>query len=374
MRRWVDQLLGDMLVRVQRRAVIHSHGVHTPYPFQANTYGLPVAVVSACLLGYFRARERDARGESVPPRNFEDFIRQRMGDGVAEHFMLPYNTKLWTVHPRELSYKWCGRFVPLPKPEEVIRGALAPHGAGDGLGYNASFLYPKHGGIGRLAESLREGLPEEAVEHQRITSVDWRRHEVGLASGETHAYRDLVSTMPLDDLVKNLVAPPEAIREEAAKLRCASVTYWDVGVRRANSPGDPHWIYFPEAEFPFYRVGAPSAVLPHTAPSGHRSYYVETSHPRGTPPRASEQEVLEGLQRAGLLLAEDEVVQLTRTTLPCAYVIMDHAYHEARSNLLRWLEEQQIFSIGRYGAWMYDSMEGAMLQGRNVATRLNLRG
>src|SRR5262249_48885041 len=57
----------DELVTVARRAVIHSHGVRTPYPFQANTYGLPVNIVAECVLGYFKAREQAARGILPPP-------------------------------------------------------------------------------------------------------------------------------------------------------------------------------------------------------------------------------------------------------------------------------------------------------------------
>src|SRR5687768_13151565 len=46
----VNELLPGKLERVARRAVIHSHGVRTPYPFQANTYGLPPDVVAECVL------------------------------------------------------------------------------------------------------------------------------------------------------------------------------------------------------------------------------------------------------------------------------------------------------------------------------------
>ena len=38
--------------------------------------------------------------------------------------MIPYNTKLWGVHPREITSEWCSRFVPLPKLEDVVKGAV----------------------------------------------------------------------------------------------------------------------------------------------------------------------------------------------------------------------------------------------------------
>ena len=41
MKELVNKLLPGQLVEHERKAVVHLHGVFTPYPFQANTYGLP---------------------------------------------------------------------------------------------------------------------------------------------------------------------------------------------------------------------------------------------------------------------------------------------------------------------------------------------
>jgi protoporphyrinogen oxidase len=361
------ELLGDGLERIDRRAAISSQGITTPYPFQANTFGRPPRVVADCVLGYFRAREAVARGELPPPRNFEDYIRWHLGDGIARHFMLPYNTKLWTVPPAALDHTWCDRFVPAPTPEEVVRGALEPAGAGHGLGYNATFLYPRAGGIGVLAEALRASVAAEVRTGVAVTRIDWRGRVVASSAGESLAWQVLVSTAPLPDLVALLSDPPELVAAAARRLRAASVTYWDVGLPRPNRPGDAHWTYFPDPDVPFYRVGSPSAVLPALAPPGHRSLYVEVSHQRGTPVPATDAEVLRGLATAGLVGADEVAVLCERHTLDCAYVIMDSDYGDARRVVLDWLKSQRILSVGRYGAWTYDSMEGALVQGRRAA-------
>lgn len=370
----VRRLLGDDLVRIRRRAAVYSQGVGTAYPFQANTFGRPAEVVAECVLGYFRAREAAARGAHPPPATFEDFIRQRLGDGIARHFMIPYNTKLWTVPPAAMDHAWCARFVPTPTPEEVVRGALSPAGAGHGLGYNATFSYPRTGGIGRLAEALRRAGRAEVRTGFAVMRVDWRRRVLEARGGARLGYRTLVSTMPLPDLVAALVDPPDAVRDAARSLRAASVTYWDVGFTRPNPPGDAHWTYFPDPDVPFYRVGAPSAVLAGLAPPGCRSLYVEVSHPRGAPVPATDEEVLQALRRVGLAAENEEPAVMARTTLDCAYVIMDRGYGAARARLLAWLESERILSVGRYGAWVYDSMEGAIQQGQRAAARVAERG
>ena len=363
----IHTLLKGELVQIERRASIHSHGVRTPYPFQANTYGLPQNVIADCVLGYFKARERAARREHSTPTTFEDFIRERMGDGIAEHFMIPYNTKLWTVPPSAMAYEWTERFVPLPTPEEVVLGAISQRGAGHALGYNASFFYPRHGGIQTLADALARGLPIELG--REVRRIDSRAKTVETPF-ETRRYSRLISTLPLPELVFRIADAPDAIRDAARQLRSTSVTYWNVGLMGANRPNDAHWVYFPEAHPPFYRAGSPSAVLPSLAPAGHRSYYVEVAHPSTTSCPASDDAILAGMREVGLMGAHEEPILFKRHTVDVAYVIMDNHYGPARQSIMDWLQQRDISWAGRYGSWTYDSMEGALIQGREAARKI----
>lgn len=141
------------LVPVERKARVFSHGALVRYPFQANLHGLPPAVISECLLGFIAAQAQLGSGTPQTVRDFDEFCQHKFGAGIARHFMVPYNAKLWGVHPREITAAWCSRFVPIPTLEQVVRGAV-----GDSppeLGYNVHFLYPKQGGIETLVHRLR---------------------------------------------------------------------------------------------------------------------------------------------------------------------------------------------------------------------------
>lgn len=370
MRALVDAVAPGLFVDVQRRAEVHAFGRRTPYPFQAHTHGLPHEVVAECLLGYFAAREARAAGKLTPPHSFADYVRQCMGDGIARHFMLPYNEKLWTVPAEELAHAWCGRFVPLPSAEEVVWGALRPEGSGRALGYNATFRYPRSGGIGQLAHALARAQRQPLALRARVVALDVRRRRVRLADGRTLGYRQLVATLPLPQLLAAAaaVAPlPEEVRRAGEALRATQLTYWDVGLKRPQAPGAAHWTYFPGADVPFFRVGSPSAVRADLAADGGRSYYVEVAHPPGAPCSVGDAEVLDALRRVQLVGADEEPVVWARSRLDCAYVIMDHAYGAARAEALKWLAPLGIHAVGRFGGWMYDSMEGAMLAGRDAA-------
>ena len=371
MRAWLlDFLPAGALAQVERRAAIYMHGQRTPYPFQAHTHGLPPQLIADCLLGYFRARQAASVGRLPLATDFEAHIRAQLGDGIAEHFMLPYNQKLYTLPPREMDADCCGRFVPIPTPEEVVYGALMPGGTGRAVGYNPVFEYPREGGIGSVARALAAACPHEIALNSEVSRIDWRRRRLQLAGGGVADYGALVSTLPLPDLVARMAAVPAAIAAAARQLRAVSVTYWNLGLGRPNRPDDPHWMYFPGPEVPFYRAGSATAAMPSLAPPGCSSFYVESSHRRGTPPSTDAEAVLAGLRRVGLL-DKDEVPQLIRQhTIDCAYVLMDAAYAAARRRVLLWLEEVGIASIGRYGAWTYDSMEGALVAGRAAAEQL----
>ena len=103
--------LPGQLVSIQRRAAIFSRGVFTKFPYQVNTHGLPPEVVAENLVGFVEATlgEKGRALREREPRTFEEFILRYMGEGFAKNFMVPYNRKLWTVPPSELSAAWCGR-------------------------------------------------------------------------------------------------------------------------------------------------------------------------------------------------------------------------------------------------------------------------
>ena len=80
------------------------------------------------------AQERRIRRSATRAsrRNFEEFIYKVWGAGIAKHFAIPYNRKLWAVPLTEMETSWLGGRVPLPDLEEMIDGALSPVAQADG--------------------------------------------------------------------------------------------------------------------------------------------------------------------------------------------------------------------------------------------------
>jgi protoporphyrinogen oxidase len=343
--------------KIQRRSAVFSHGVYTRYPFQANTFGLPPEVAYECLSGFLQAH---FAAEKPAPKDFEAFCLTHFGAGISQHFMLPYNARLWGVAPREITSEWCQRFVPLPKLEDVLRGAVGARSPE--LGYNTSFWYPERG-IGSFSEALAARTPIELQRAPRQIDLERR---VLVFDDEEVAFDVLVSSIPLPSLLKLLSRLPEPVAEAASLLRSTRLHYFDLGLRVPN-PNPYHWVYVPEDKYPFYRVGCYSHLSDKLAPPGKSSLYVELAERRAPNPERALAAVAAGLRELGLLRSEQDIELWRLRTIDFAYVIYDHHYRAALDVIEPFLAEQRIISGGRYGAWNYSSMEDALLMGRSAA-------
>jgi protoporphyrinogen oxidase len=361
--RLVAEVLPVEMASVQRRARIFSHGATTLYPFQANLHGLPPEVIKECLLGVIQAKMQPA---GAPPRNFEEYCLRHFGAGISRHFMIPYNEKLWGVHPRTITADWCSRFVPLPNLEQVVAGAVGADAGG--MGYNVNFLYPKQGGIERLTRALGARIEGGEV-HLRssVESIDLRRREV-VAAGQRVPYQAVVSTLPLPELLARISDLPDEIAAHASRLRCTTLRYLNVATR-SRPAADWHWIYVPEKHLPFYRVGIYSNAVVSMAPSGAASLYVELAD-RGPVSDATLSDVAQGLAAIGAIVAPGDIRFADAREIKYAYVVFDEHHTAATTAIFRFLESRAIYSRGRYGAWTYNAMEDCLLAGREVAATI----
>src|SRR5690606_13109302 len=204
-----------------------------------------------------------------PPSNFEEYCRRHFGSGISEHFMLPYNSRLWGVPPGDITADWCQRFVPLPTLEDVVAGAVGEPRRP--LGYNSEFLYPAQG-IGRLAAALQRQL-ESFEPHRAPERIDWRERTLVFAN-ERVSYQHLLSSIPLSTLLGLCAELPQPIQRAARALRATHLYYLDVALN-VRCPQAWHWVYVPESKYPFYRVGCYSNFSERMAPNGSGNLYVE---------------------------------------------------------------------------------------------------
>ena len=364
---FIEGLLAGKLEKHIRRSFIYSNGIYTEYPFQVNTYGLPREIVRDCLLGFIETLTKPGLG-AENDRSFKSWISDNLGEGMARHFMVPFNEKLWQVPLDELTSDWVSWLIPKPRLEDVVNGAL---GIKDkAFGYNASFLYPAHGGIRLLPDAILAGV-RDVICGTELMEVDTQRRRATFQDGRVEHYETLVSTIPIPELIRRCTDLPSAVRQAAAGLRCVSVYSINLGVSREQI-SDKHWVYFPEPEFPFYRAGFPMNFSPSLGPPGSSSLYVEQSHhaENSVPTDMLLDQVRNGLERAGILHPDDDIVVADVRDIRYAYVIFDRHRARVLPGILTELERRGIHSIGRYGRWEHSSMEDAIAHGKALGEKL----
>jgi protoporphyrinogen oxidase len=371
-----DKLLGDNQHWQNREAWIYSQGVYTRYPFQGSLYGLPPAVLKECIVGAIEARFGPLKGAGTvppsiteqPPANFREFIDRVWGAGIAKHFAVPYNQKLWAVPLDEMETSWLGGRVPLPDLEQMIEGALEPAPAP--MGPNARFGYPLRGGFQALMDAFLPHLTGEVALRTAVLSVSPKRRTAALSDGRTMRFDTLISTLPLPALVAACgdEAPAE-VRAAARALKHVSVRCVNLGVGRERIT-DKHWIYYPE-DTVFHRIFVQGNASPHCNAPGGFGLTCEITYSDSKPLPVDGAALVERCRqdcvRVGLLRDDDRIVAANQVDMPIAYVVYDHERARNVETIRAWMSRHGILLAGRYSEWEYYNSDHAFVAGRRAA-------
>jgi protoporphyrinogen oxidase len=359
----VEKLMGGDYTELTREAWIWMEDRFIPYPFQNNVKDLAPETVLECVLGLIEAQRA-----SHDPANFREWVDAIMGAGIAKHFMLPYNFKVWATPAELMNYVWIGERVSVVDVEAVLRNVIFDEAAVS-WGPNNTFRYPLRGGTGFLYESLREFVDDHLELETPVEYVDVDAKEVRTRDGRRWPYDVLLSTMPLNRLVERTTSAPDRVRDAATQLRWSGSHIVGVGVDRpANST--KNWIYFPEPDVPFYRVTYLSNYSPYITPKPDQTLFLtETSFSPHKPEDETTivDRVVDGLVKTQLM--DDEDRERIVTTWHCApamsYPIPSIERDAALGTIQPWLREHGVYSRGRFGAWLYEigNMDHSAMQG-----------
>lgn len=344
-----------ILHRVQKRTQIYYNGHYIDFPFQMNIHQLPKEEFIDCLCDLFAAEEYATYD------TFKGMVYRNFGAGIANRFLIPYNEKLYACDLNHLDSEAMGRFFPKASPVEIVRNFRKQNHHS----YNDSFVYSE-GGAASYVESIVSRLDKA---HLRLNStvkrIDMGNRFVYTSTGEKVPYKRLISTVPFPELMHlcGYTVPPDV-------LTANQVVVFNLGFDTPSRDRENSWVYVPGREWVFYRVGYYSNIIP----AERMSLYVEVGTKAGE--FIDEQQllarVLADLQRIGIVEKRNQLVSYSMVVMNPAYVHINQAGNAYVAKMKEKLEQQEIYSIGRYGSWVYCSIEDNIKEAQALAMRLHV--
>lgn len=309
----------------QRKSRILLRGVEIDYPLEANLWQLPLDDQVDFLASI--AQAGCVQGHPMPD-SFADWISWKLGERIAQEYMLPYNRKIWSLDLERLGTYWLYK-LPDVSFKETLRSCLErlAHGA---LPAHGTFLYPKEHGYGEVWKRMGEALGERLVTGTPVTSIDL---EARLVNGCFHG-EHLVTSIPWT-LWPSFCDIPAEIRTTLSRLVHASI---DVDYRAETLDTEAHWLYEPDQERSYHRILCRSNFCRES-----RGYWTETNVARAVAPQ-------------GWRHRNEFAYPLNTIDKPAAIAAV-----------MAWGETRGIHSLGRWGTWEHMNSDMAVLSGINAA-------
>ena len=348
---WLRARMPGQDVRtVEKRSFIRYAGRDIDFPFQKHIHQLPHDEFLECLVDLFF---KDSAGEA---HSFGEMLYKKLGKGITEKFLRPYNEKLYATDLDTLDVDAMGRFFPHADVADIIAN-MRP-GAKD-ASYNATFTYPQGGAVQYVNALLHDLPPGVVCCGEPVTRIDLVARTV-TTPRRTIPYDRIVSSAPLPALARLCGVP------HAPVFTSNQVLVFNLGFDR-KGPRGVHWMYFPDRSLAFYRVGFYDNIFD----ADRMSLYVEIGAAHGAPldVEALRARVLAELRREGIV-TDHQLVAHHHVVLDPAYAHITAASLAETARLRALLAARDVHSVGRYGGWTYCSIEDNLIETRALATSL----
>lgn len=326
-------------------------GLYVPYPIQNHLGCLGKDIAT-------KAINEIVNAPYGTPETMADWLEMSFGKTLLRLFFAPfhelYTAGLWTKIAPQDSYK------------SPVNLSIALQGAIDKapppVGYNVTYVYPREG-LNTLAQRMANRC--DVNYDKRVARINVKKKEVFFSDGSGARYENLISTLPLN---KALRMAGVKVDEQPADY--TSVLVLNIGAKRGKKCPDDHWLYIPDSDSGFHRVGFYSNVDTSFMPKSSRkdsdrvSIYVEKAYRNGKKPadneiRAYSDSVVRELGSWGFI-SKAETVDPTWIDVAYTWSMPGSRWKE---RALGELEKHGIYQIGRYGRWTFQGIAESVKDG-----------
>lgn len=312
------------------------------YPVESNLWQLPVGEQVMYLMSVVKAGEVSGKKE---PKNYEEWIRWKLGDMVADNYMIPYNSKIWGVSPKEMSIDWLHK-IPSINISEILEYSIRRKADVSKYPSHPGFYYPKNGGFQTIFDAIYEKVKGSVVLNSSVKKMI-NRDGLWVINDKIVA-ENVVNTAPWSKLFHALGAPKQ-LKKYFDNLKSTSLV---VSLWEEDFTHNWHWLYDPSLSMPNHRE---FYVNNFSASSKKNGMYTETNLKRwpgkGCYKRNGHNPVYEYVNKN-------------------AYPIPVIGHTQAIKELLSFYEKLKLYGVGRWGQWQYLNADACIKEAINFVGRL----
>jgi protoporphyrinogen oxidase len=372
------EIMGGEFLRRPRQSRIFWHGKFLDYPLRGPDVMRKLGPVelTRSLLSYLWAAVKP----KGPEENLEQWVSNRFGKRLFNHFFKSYTEKVWGVPTTEIRAEWAAQRIKGLSFFSAAKAAFFGNRGNEIKTLINEFNYPRYGPgqmwermtdeIVRLGGEVRLGVPAEA-----LTVEDGRVVEVRTPD-EAIRPSHVISSLPLRSVVA-MTRPgaPASVARAARGLRYRDFLTIALVIDGEDLFPD-NWIYIHEpgvrvGRIQNYRSWSPWMVPDPTKACVGLEYFCFEGDDLWTMP--DEQLVELGrreLEQLGLAQA-DKVIRGYVVRVPKAYPMYDAEYADRVEELKGWLGGiHNLQQIGRNGLHRYNNSDHSMLTAMRAVENL----
>ncbi len=357
-------LLEGKLNKLERNAACWFKNRFVKYPFENGLAALDKEDAYECLLNFVNNPQR-------VQHNFEDWIYNTFGKGLAQMYLIPYNKKIWKIEPNLMDFQWVER-IPKPPLEDILKSALGIET--EGYVHQFHFYYPKEGGFETLPRTLEEKIGGRISKDFPVgkiskTGSGW----IVSNDNEERRYSRLLCAMPIFELIKCLPDVPTEVRHACDNLVYNSLSVVLIGLNRARKQNLVS-CFFPQSDIIFHRLVFHDYFGKNYVPDGCSSMVCEITSRYGDqiwsmPEEKLVERVVDDLCREGLI-EKSEVITTAVERTRYAYPVYTLGRSKNMQIIKNYCHELNIELCGRFAEFQYDNSDQVIRSAKIVSSRV----
>ena len=327
-----------------------------PYPFQKHFSKLSCAETVADCANGMATIDGD-----IQPADFEEQLVARFGNGLARHFMLPYNRKLWGDDLARMDTAWTSERIPSPRGGSDQFSETC--GVRTPLQETTRVAYPARGGFAEIFRALGERVHAVRLGVE-VNRIDPRQRIVHAHNGDRYRYERMISTLPLPRLMASILGVPPEIMSAVMELEALGLDLILIAVDEPVQTTAQR-IYSAEPQIPAHKIviNHNSSDWLRTLPAHGIVAEVSCAHVYGPIGRSLKRTIVENLVKMGILRDPSLVKEVRQLHVSHAYPVPTHQRPQIVQRAKAWLAAQDIFTLGRFGEWAYINSDEVLHRG-----------